>query len=314
MTFPQASNSQCTRKPTPVFPVISTHRDPLQRVSPPPSVGGAPVHFVFLPREESSLPLPLVGSASSHPHPLGPSACPSLAVSRALSVRGAAAGATEPARVFSGRKRRQESSRAPRRPQSGRDPSGPQFPCGCRGRMGLAWREQRGRGGRSAAPGGRGRAPGPAGPRTRRLSRRAGCSGRLVSAGTAARLAWCGPEGPRARHVAGFCPRRAAGLARFSGAGGPLPGRGLGRPSRGPRERHLAGLCPEPGLRSIHLFILSFIVPFFLPHYPMPRFPRAFSAKSQPRALPCGALCLEGCGHVAACRELEAQGFRRSWL
>lgn len=91
--------------------------------------------------------------------------------SRAPLVSGAVADATEPAQV------RQVGN-------AGGKPRGPPgvpsadkirtdlFPCVCRGRMGLAWR---GRGGRSAAPGGRGRAPGPAGPRTRRLASRAGC-------------------------------------------------------------------------------------------------------------------------------------------
>lgn len=156
---------------------------------------------------------------------------------------------------------------APARTQSER----PQFLCGCRGRMGLAWREQRGRGGRSAAPGGRRRAP------AQRVLEPAGCPRGPAAADAGARparlpaLRGAGLGGPRARHVAGFCPRRAGCLTRSPASAPPLPGRGPGRPSRGPRERHLAGLCPAPGPWPIHLLVL-FFVRSFLTRSPRQRF------------------------------------------
>lgn len=121
--------------------------------------------------------------------------------------------------------------------------------------MGLAWREQRGRGGSGAAPGGTGRAPGPAGPRTRRLSPWEGCCRCLGSAHAAARLELRGLGGPRAHHVAGFCPRRWAHLARAPAPATPLPGRGPGRPSHGPRERHLQAFVQSRV--SAHSFVHS---------------------------------------------------------
>lgn len=137
----------------------------------------------------------------------------------------------------------------------------------------MAWREKRGRGGRSAAPGGRSRAP------AQRVLEPAGCPRGPAAVDFWARLAQlpalrgAGLGGPRARHVAGFCPRRAARLTRSPAPAAPLPGRGPGRPSRGPRERHLAGLCPASSPWPIHLFILSFFVRSFLPRSPRPRFP-----------------------------------------
>lgn len=94
----------------------------------------------------------------------------------------------------------------------------------------MAWSEQRRRGGRSAVPGGRRQALGPAGPRTRRLNPRAGCCGRLGSPGAAACLARCRPGGPRARHVAGFCPRRGTRLARAPAPAAPSPAEVLAAP------------------------------------------------------------------------------------
>lgn len=187
-------------------------------------------NFAFLPGAQSSRPLPLAGPASPPPRwvlaPAPPWQCPGL-------------------------RRREQLPRTPRtRPKfaevrdAGGKPRGtPGRPSadavleasvsrGCRGRMGLAWREQRGRGRRSAAPGGRRRAP------AQRVLEPAGCPRGPAAADSRARPArlpascGAGLGGPRARHVAGFCPGRAARLTRP-----PAPARPSPAEARPPRPR-----------------------------------------------------------------------------
>lgn len=171
--------------------------------------------------------------------------------------------------------------------------------------MGLAWREQRGRGGRSEAPGGRGRAPGPAGPRTRRLSPRAGCCGRLDSASAAARLARCGPGGPRVLHVTSFCPRRVARPATDPEPAAPSPAEVLATPSAVLKNAILQ-VFVQP-LHSAHSFIHSLFLPSLLTTF--------FQGLCQDESAQSPALpgCVAGTQIRLGCGEQEAQRFCDSW-
>lgn len=165
---------------------------------------------------------------------------------------------------------------------------------------GLAWSEQRRRGGRSAVPGGHRQALGPAGPRTRRLFPRAGCCGRLGSPRAAACLAQGGPGGPRARHVAGFCPRCGTRLATAPAPAAPSPAEVLAAP-----PAVLENAICRPLSRSIHLFILSFFVHSFLPRSPRPHFPRVVPR----RVSPCPVKLLAGAPTPRRLQGARSAGF-----
>lgn len=148
--------------------------------------------------------------------------------------------------------------------------------------MGLAWSEQRRRGGRIAVLGGRRQALGPAGPRTRRLSPRAGCCGRLGSPRAAACLTRCGLGGPRARHVTGFCPRRGILLARAPAPAAPSPAEVLAAPPAVLENAILQAFV------QVHSFVHSVILrSLFLSTFSAATFSQGCSETSQPQ--PCGA-------------------------